>query len=55
MITYLFIGIMTMWLIEWGSPYPWTMLERFAIIILWPCAVMIMLSALIKRFTNDRD
>ena len=53
MITYLFTGVMIMWLIEWGSPYPWTMLERFMIIILWPCAAMIMVHALWKRFNGE--
>ena len=55
MITYLFIGMMTMWLIEYGSPYPWTMFERVCITLLWPIAVLIMIHALIKRFTDDRD
>jgi len=55
MLEYFFIGIMTMWLIEWGSPYPWTMFERALIITLWPVAFMIMLHALYKRFEDNNE
>jgi len=44
-----------MWLIEWGSPYHWTLFERSLIITLWPIAILIMLHALYKRFEDNNE
>ena len=38
-----------MFIIEVGSPYPWSFGERIWIVTLWPIAFLIMLRALILR------
>ena len=53
MINYIAFGILIMFIIEYGSPYPWKMFERILIVILWPIASIIMLHALYKRFFED--
>jgi len=42
-----------MFIIEYGSPYPWTLAERILIIALWPIALCIMAHALYKRIFDD--
>ena len=54
-INYLFAGILLMFILDHTSEYPWTGGERFWIILLWPIAIIIILHALYKRFTDERD
>ncbi len=55
MINYIAFGILIMFIIEFGSPYTWKMYERILIITLWPISAIIMLHALYKRLTDERN
>ena len=53
MAIYILLGIITMFAIESGSPYPWKFFERILIVLLWPIALAIVIRALILRIFYD--